>query len=89
MPGCTPPAVTTGPALQTGISNVQEFNPVPSIINVPVEIRTHALEQMINEQLPPLLFESDTITLGDVRLTDRALQAVVPAKGSLFLNVRE
>ena len=65
--GCTPPAVTTGPALPDGIAKVQEFNPVPSIINVPVEVRTPALEQMINEQLPPLLFESDTITLGAMK----------------------
>ncbi len=63
---CTPPAVTTGPALPTNRVQVEEFKPVSSIINVPVEIKTPALEQMINEQLPPLLFESDTMTLGSM-----------------------
>ncbi len=62
--GCTPPAVTTGPSLPEGRAKVVEFNPVPSIINVPVEVRTPALEQMINEQLPELFFESDTMTVG-------------------------
>ncbi|MBN1578384.1 MAG: DUF4403 family protein [Chitinispirillaceae bacterium] len=62
--GCTPPSVTAPPALPAGRILAEAFKPVPSIINVPVEIRTHALEQMINEQLPPLLFESDTMTVG-------------------------
>jgi hypothetical protein len=46
---------------------MKAFTPVPSIINVPIEIRTRALEQMLNEQLPELLFESDTITLGSMK----------------------
>jgi hypothetical protein len=65
---CTPPTITVGsPALPAERVKVEEFKPVPSIINIPIEIRTTALEQMINEQLPPLLFESDTITLGSIK----------------------
>lgn len=45
----------------------EPFTPVPSIINVPIEIKTAALEQMINEQLPALLFETDTMTVGAVK----------------------
>lgn len=142
---CTPPTVSiSNPTLPAELIKGGEFNPVPSIINVPVEIRTPALEMMIKEQLPPLLFESDTMTLGsiqnvkvkvwkgdsvrislrerilesqlmvqkmlcnsrlaknvyvngfidslsigDVRVTDRAIQAVVLAKGNLTLDVRE
>jgi hypothetical protein len=61
---CTPPVVLADPELPSNRAKFEPFKPVPSVINVPVEIRTPALEQMINEQLPPLLFESDTITLG-------------------------
>jgi len=65
---CTPPSVSTsGPSLPVNRVASEPFTPVPSIINVPIEIKTSALEQMINEQLPALLFESDTMTVGAMK----------------------
>jgi len=65
---CTPPSVSTGgPALPSNRVQSQPFEPVPSIINVPIEIRTTALEQIINEQMPQLLFETDTMTVGAMK----------------------
>lgn len=64
---CTSPKVVGGPALPSGKTAVREFTPVPSVISVPVEIRTHTLEDMINEQLPDTLFETDTMTLGAMK----------------------
>jgi hypothetical protein len=61
---CTPPAVITSPTLPSDRAKIEAFKPIPSIINVPIEIRTKALEQMVNEQLPALLFENDTMTVG-------------------------
>lgn len=46
---------------------VKRFQPVASIINVPLEIKTQVAAQMINQQLKELLYECDTLTVGGVK----------------------
>lgn len=66
---CSPPSISVAdkPILPKEVKKVEEFQPLPSVINVPLEIRTRALEQFINQQLPDPLFEADTITLGSLK----------------------
>jgi len=40
------------------------FTPVPSVINLPLEIKTSFIEKTVNEQLTGILYECDTLTLG-------------------------
>jgi len=50
------------------------FTPVPSVINIPLEIKTSFIEKTVNEQLPRVLYECDTLTLGpfkNVKVTAR------------------
>jgi hypothetical protein len=39
------------------------FQPIPSIVNVPIEMKTEVIQRIINGQLDSLLFESDTMTV--------------------------
>ncbi|MBN1130712.1 MAG: DUF4403 family protein [Chitinispirillaceae bacterium] len=62
---CTPPAkVVNAPELPTATKTLDSPPPLPSFINVPIKMRTHVVEEMLNAQLTGLLFECDTLTLG-------------------------
>ena len=41
--------------------------PEPSVINIPVRMRTRVIEQMLNQQLSGLLYSCDTLSLGALK----------------------
>ena len=50
------------------------FTPVPSVVNIPLEIKTSFIEKNINEQISGVLYECDTLTIGpfkNVKVTAR------------------
>jgi hypothetical protein len=62
---CTPPPHENAePKLSGDRLPMQTVAPLPSIINVPIKMRTRVIEEMLNKQLPDLLYECDTLTLG-------------------------
>jgi hypothetical protein len=46
---------------------VPDFQPVPSTLNVPLTIRTDVAQKMINEQLNGVLYETDTMTIANIK----------------------
>jgi hypothetical protein len=64
---CTPPKVATKPELPSGLAPAAEFAPVPSIINVPIEMKTWYIEKVLNEQLNGLLYQCDTLSIGGMK----------------------
>ncbi|HUI90697.1 MAG TPA: DUF4403 family protein [Chitinivibrionales bacterium] len=64
---CAPPKVQTKPELPSELKPVATFTPVPSVINVPIELKTWYIEKMLNEQLAPLLYECDTLTIAGIK----------------------
>jgi hypothetical protein len=65
---CTPPkAVTTGPALPKDLTPAATFMPMVSVINVPLELKTWYIEEVLNEQVKDLLYECDTLSLGAMK----------------------
>lgn len=62
---CTPPPhENTKPKLSDDQVPMQVVAPLPSFINVPIRMKTRVVEEMLNKQLPGLLYECDTLTLG-------------------------
>jgi hypothetical protein len=64
---CAPPRVQTKPELPSGLKPAATFTPVPSVINVPIELKTWYIEKVLNEQLAPLLYECDTLDIGGMK----------------------
>ena len=64
---CTPPKVQTKPELPSDLKPAASFTPVPSVINVPIELKTWYIEKMLNEQLAALLYECDTLDIGGMK----------------------
>jgi hypothetical protein len=65
---CTPPQVLNPkPELPQAAQAVAGAAAVASVVNVPITMRTQAVEDMINSRLTGLLFESDTLTLGGIK----------------------
>jgi len=65
---------TEAPRVPSGKEAAVLFTPVPSVINLPLEIKTSFIEKTVNEQLPRVLYECDTLTLGpfkNVKVTAR------------------
>jgi len=55
-------------------ADAKPFTPAPSVIYLPLEIKTDYIEKAINSQLGGTLYQSDTVTLGgvsNVRVTVR------------------
>lgn len=85
---CTPSIqLKDGPALPTSRSLPSAaLSPVPSVINVPLKIRTRVLEQMLNEQLNDVIYESDTLTLGGIKPVKVKVKKLEPISISLDDN---
>jgi hypothetical protein len=64
---CTPPKVQTKPELPSDLKPAASFTPVPSVINVPIELKTWYIEKVLNEQLASLLYECDTLDIGGMK----------------------
>ena len=64
---CTPPKVQTKPELPSDLKPAATFTPVPSVINVPIELKTWYIEKVLNEQLASLLYECDTLDIGGMK----------------------
>jgi hypothetical protein len=65
---CAPRTTITGaPELEKGQSLAPGFTPLPSVVNVPIEMRTRVVEEMLNKQFSGLLYECDTLTLGPAK----------------------
>jgi hypothetical protein len=64
---CTPPKVQTKPELPSGLKPAASFTPVPSVINVPIELKSWYIEKVLNEQLAALLYECDTLDIGGMK----------------------
>lgn len=61
---CAPPRVQTQPLLPPDLKPAASFTPVPSIVNVPLELKTWYIENLLNRQVSDLLYECDTLTIG-------------------------
>ncbi len=55
------------PEIPADRARAEAFTPVPSTINIPMEIKTKYIENMINEQLSGLIWQCDTMTLGSFK----------------------
>ena len=55
------------PQVPGGRMVVNEQVPATSRINIPIEMRAEVIERIINQHLPEVLFESDTMTLAGVK----------------------
>jgi hypothetical protein len=64
---CTPPKVQTKVELPSDLKPAASFTPVPSVINVPIELKTWYIEKVLNEQLAALLYECDTLDIGGMK----------------------
>jgi hypothetical protein len=65
---CSPPVrQNSTPALPQGNLPVRAVAPLPSIINVPIRMRTRVVEDMLNAQLTGQLYSCDTLALGSIR----------------------
>ena len=67
---CAPPRTETEnktPAPPDKQLAADTIAPVPSLINIPVRMRTRVIEQMLNQQLSGLLYSCDTLSLGAVK----------------------
>ncbi len=58
------PRYSGTPRIPADRINQDLFTPVPSIVNIPLQIETKYLQKMVNDQLNGLLFKSDTMTVG-------------------------
>lgn len=65
--------------------NKQKFTPVPSVVNIPLEIETAYLQKMVNEQLKGLLYKCDTMTVG----TFENVKVRVWKKDDIRLDLKE
>jgi Domain of unknown function (DUF4403) len=64
LASCTPPPkVQTKPELPLDISPAAAFAPVPSVIDVPLEMKSWYLEKLLNDQVTGLLYQCDTLTV--------------------------
>jgi hypothetical protein len=77
------PKDTSSMTLSMDKAPIKPFQPVPSIINVPLEIKTDVAAKMINEQIKGLLYECDTLTLGGVK----PVKVKVWKKDSIMLSL--
>jgi hypothetical protein len=64
---CTPPQSKRNLQLPTNLEPPILFTPQPSIINVPLELKSWYIENLLNERLSGLLYECDTLSLGDFK----------------------
>lgn len=82
---CTPPPnIKVGPSVPLGeAAAIISFSPVPSVINVPLRIRTRVFEQMLNQQLNDVLYENDTLTLGGIKPVKVIVKKMEPISISL------
>jgi hypothetical protein len=67
MLSCTPPPQETEvktPAPPTAPAIVDSLVPLPSVVNIPIRIRTSVIEDMLNKQLSGILYACDTLTMG-------------------------
>ena len=65
---CTPPPrQNASPSLPEGSLPVHATAPLPSLINVPLRMRTRVVEDMLNAQLSGQLYACDTLALGVVK----------------------
>jgi hypothetical protein len=67
---CTPPpkSTDTAPSVPPELKQLNDtLLPQPSVVNIPLRIRTSVIEEMLNTQLPKLLYGCDTLTLGGVK----------------------
>jgi len=65
-PPHTPPDNKT-PALPDRRLAADSLLPLPSMVNIPIKMKTCVIERMLNAQLNGLLFSSDTLSLGSVK----------------------
>jgi len=92
LAGCTGRGGLRGSNDYEAAADAEPFAPAPSIIYLPVEIKTDYIEKAINSQLSGTLYQSDTVTLGgvsNVRVTVRKNgQIKIRARGGeLLYNV--
>jgi len=59
--------LTTGPALPDSAAPADSVLPVPSTINIPLELKSWYIEEQLNRQLPDPLYQCDTVTLGSFK----------------------
>jgi hypothetical protein len=67
---CAPPHAGTEnktPAPPEKQLDADTIVPEPSVINIPVRMRTRVIEQTLNQQLSGLLYSCDTLSLGAVK----------------------
>jgi hypothetical protein len=62
-----PPPLDRQPEISVARAPADSVVPVPSVINVPIEMKTRVVEAMLNQQLDSLLYECDTMTLGGMK----------------------
>jgi|WetSurMetagenome_2_1015567.scaffolds.fasta_scaffold00060_55 hypothetical protein len=67
LASCKPPAPQTKPELPSSLAPAAVFTPAPSVIDVPLEIKTWYLEKLLNDQVNGLLYQCDTLTVAGVR----------------------
>ncbi len=64
---CTAPKVQNKVVLPTDIAPATLFTPVPSVVDVPLEMKTGYLEKLLNDQINGLLYQCDTLTLAGMK----------------------
>jgi hypothetical protein len=67
---CSPPpkgSKNQAPVLPSDQIIADTLSPLPSVVNIPIRMRTNAIEQMLNEQLTGLLYCCDTLSLGAIK----------------------
>jgi hypothetical protein len=81
--GCVPPRVKTKPELPQNLKPVASFTPFPSVINVPIELKSWYIEKVLNEQLGDKLFECDTLTIAGIK----PVKMIVWKKDSIKIDI--
>jgi hypothetical protein len=61
------PRVQTKVELPADLSPAAGFTPVPSVVDVPLEMKTSYLEQLLNAQINGLLFQCDTLSVAGMK----------------------
>lgn len=64
---CTPPGLRNRVLLPTDLSPTASFTPMPSIVDVPIEMKTGYLENLLNAQINGLLYQSDTLSIAGIK----------------------
>lgn len=65
---CKQPSLQNAkPELPADISPAAAFAPVPSVINVPLEMKSWYLEKLLNDQVNGLLYQCDTMTVAGMK----------------------